>query len=54
MDTRAGASAALFDAVASGLRPVAVTRWTAQLTDPDCERDYRLHRLDEDRRRGDA
>ncbi len=33
------------------LQPVAVTRWTAQLADPQCEQDYRQHRLDEDRRR---
>lgn len=33
------------------LKPVAVTRWTARLADPGCERDYRLHRFPEDRRR---
>ena len=51
MDTRPHASPAFFDAVASDLKPVAVTRWTAQLVDPKCEQEYRLHRLDEDRRR---
>ena len=31
--------------------PVAVTRWTAQLVDAACERDYRLNRFADDRRR---
>jgi diguanylate cyclase (GGDEF)-like protein len=35
----------------AGLEPVAVTRWTAQLADPACEHDYRLHRFPEYRRR---
>ncbi len=32
-------------------KPVAVTRWTAQLVDPQCEHDFRLDRFDEDQRR---
>jgi diguanylate cyclase (GGDEF)-like protein len=31
--------------------PVAVTRWTARLVDPQCEHDYLLHRFAGDRRR---
>jgi diguanylate cyclase (GGDEF)-like protein len=34
------------------MKPVAVTRWTARLVDPQCERDYRLDRFPDDRRRG--
>jgi diguanylate cyclase (GGDEF)-like protein len=34
-----------------GVTPVAVTRWSAQLDDPACEREYRLDRFDADRRR---
>ena len=33
------------------LAPVAVTRWTARLVDPNIEQDYLLHRFEEDRRR---
>jgi diguanylate cyclase (GGDEF)-like protein len=33
------------------LRPVAVTRWTAQLVDPACERAYRRDRFGGDKRR---
>jgi diguanylate cyclase (GGDEF)-like protein len=33
------------------LTPVAVTRWTARLADPQCERDYLQHRFPEDRSR---
>ena len=33
------------------LRPVAVTRWSARLADPQCERDYRIQRFVDDRRR---
>ena len=33
------------------LTPVAVTRWTARLVDPQCERDYLLYRFADDRRR---
>lgn len=52
MDTRTSAIPGIFDAVMpSEIPPIAVTRWTALLTDPQCEQDYRLHRLDEDRRR---
>ncbi|HMJ41250.1 MAG TPA: GGDEF domain-containing protein [Pseudolabrys sp.] len=49
MDTRTSVIPMTFDA--AGVQPVAVTRWTALLADPQCEQDYRLHRLDEDRRR---
>jgi diguanylate cyclase (GGDEF)-like protein len=31
--------------------PIAVTRWTARLVDDDCEQDYRISRLSDDRRR---
>jgi diguanylate cyclase (GGDEF)-like protein len=48
MDPRASVFPAAFTA---DLQPVAVTRWTALLADPQCEQDYRLNRLDEDRRR---
>lgn len=51
MDTRPHASPVFFDAVASDLKPVAVTRWTAQLADPECEQDFRRYRLADDRRR---
>jgi diguanylate cyclase (GGDEF)-like protein len=33
------------------LEPVGVTRWSARLKDPQCERDYRRHRFADDRRR---
>jgi diguanylate cyclase (GGDEF)-like protein len=51
MDPSPSVSAVAFNAVPPDLKPVAVTRWTAQLADPQCEQDYRLQRLDEDRRR---
>ena len=51
MDTRASASPAGFEAAPPELKPVAVTRWSARLADPQCERDYRIHRFAEDRRR---
>ena len=51
MDKRASASPAFFDAGASDLKPVPVTRWTAQLADPECEQDFRRYRLADDRRR---
>jgi diguanylate cyclase (GGDEF)-like protein len=35
----------------AGLTPVGVTRWTAQLADPNFERAFRLSRFPEDRRR---
>ena len=50
MDTRP-ASETTFDTLASDLKPVAVTRWTAQLADPECEKDFRRYRLADDRRR---
>ena len=33
------------------VEPVAVTRWSARLADPQCEHDYRLDRFEADRRR---
>ncbi len=49
MDTR---SSALPTASAAGdLKPVAVTRWSARLADPQYERDYRVQRFADDRRR---
>jgi diguanylate cyclase (GGDEF)-like protein len=51
MDPRTSASPADLHPIASELKPVAVTRWTAQLADPECERDFRQHRLAGDRRR---
>lgn len=51
MDPRASATHAPIDAIAPELKPVAVTRWTARLADPECERDFRQHRLADDRRR---
>ena len=49
--TQTSAFAASVDAPLSALQPVAVTRWSARLADPECERDYRLHRFADDRRR---
>lgn len=37
--------------VAAAPRPVAVTRWSAQLADPQVEQDFRIDRFSEDRRR---
>jgi diguanylate cyclase (GGDEF)-like protein len=51
MDTRASASSASLEPPPPDLQPVAVTRWSARLADPQCERDYRVHRFPEDRRR---
>ena len=51
MDPRASATPASLYSMAPDLKPVAVTRWTAQLADAECERDYRSHRLEDDRRR---
>jgi hypothetical protein len=51
MDTRTGALPAGVEAATQDLMPVAVTRWSARLADPQCERDYRIHRFAEDRRR---
>jgi len=36
---------------AGELKPVAVTRWSVRLADAQCERDYRIHRFADDRRR---
>ncbi len=49
MDTRSSALPAAFGA--GELKPVAVTRWSARLVDPQCERDYRVQRFADDRRR---
>jgi hypothetical protein len=51
IDTHTHQNLAQFDAGTLGPTPVAVTRWSAQLTDPASERDYRLDRFDADRRR---
>lgn len=51
MDTRAGAFPASFDAPPPALQPVAVTRWSARLADPQCERDYLAQRFPDGRRR---
>lgn len=40
-----------FNAALPELKPVAVTRWTARLADPKCERAYLAHRFADDRRR---
>jgi diguanylate cyclase (GGDEF)-like protein len=40
-----------YDLASLALKPVAVTRWTAQLADPACERAYLAHRFADDRRR---
>lgn len=50
-NTRTSALPAGSEAAPSDLKPVAVTRWRAQLADQQCERDYRLHRFGDDRRR---
>jgi diguanylate cyclase (GGDEF)-like protein len=42
---------ARLEAAPPELQPVSVTRWTAQLADPDSERAYRRHRFPDDRRR---
>jgi diguanylate cyclase (GGDEF)-like protein len=36
---------------ASETKPIAVTRWSGRLADAQCERDYRIHRFADDRRR---
>ena len=40
-----------FDAAPPEFKPVAVTRWSARLADPQCERAYRVHHFADDRRR---
>jgi hypothetical protein len=42
---------ASFDGAPLEFKPVAVTRWSARLADPQCERDCRIHRFADDRRR---
>jgi diguanylate cyclase (GGDEF)-like protein len=51
MHTPPAVLTASFDAAPPELKPVAVTRWSARLADPQCERDYRVHRFTGDRRR---
>src|SRR5690242_17117624 len=51
MDASKNLSTAAIGVDMPGLKPVAVTRWSARLADPQCERDYRQHRFAEDRRR---
>jgi diguanylate cyclase (GGDEF)-like protein len=51
MDMRTSALPAGLSDATPDLKPVAVTRWSARLADPQCERDYRLHRFADDRRR---
>lgn len=52
MDTRTNDFSAYRYAPQPGLAPVAVTRWTARLVDPQCEHDYRIGRFADDRFRG--
>jgi diguanylate cyclase (GGDEF)-like protein len=52
MDTRTRAYDGFRQPSRADILPVAVTRWTAQLADPQCERDYRLDRFPEERWRG--
>ena len=51
MDMRTSALPAGLSDATPDLKPVAVTRWSARLADPQCERDYRVHRFADDRRR---
>ena len=51
MDRRTSVLPASFDAAPPDLKPVAVTPWSAQLADAQCERDYRIHHFTDDRRR---
>lgn len=51
MDTRTNAYSAYRQTMDPDLKPVAVTRWTARLVDPQIEHDYRVDRFVEDRRR---
>ncbi len=51
MTTQPSTSLAGIDVALPDLRPVAVTRWTAQLVDPQCEQAYRQERFADDRRR---
>jgi diguanylate cyclase (GGDEF)-like protein len=44
-------SPAEYDPASPGLKPVDVTRWTARLADPACERAYLDYRFADDRRR---
>ena len=50
MDTRTSTAFAVPAFVARpDVKPVAVTRWTARLADPQCERDFRVERFASDR-----
>jgi diguanylate cyclase (GGDEF)-like protein len=49
MDTQSGVFSMAFGAPAA--EPVAVTRWTAQLSDSQAEHDYRIQRFADERRR---
>jgi diguanylate cyclase (GGDEF)-like protein len=51
MDPRTSVSPSGIEAALRDLKPVAVTRWSARLVDPQCERDYRVQRFADDRRR---
>src|SRR5690242_21072836 len=51
MITHSGALPASFDESQLELKPVAVTRWTARLTDPDVEQSFLESRFRDDRRR---
>ncbi|HEY6833007.1 MAG TPA: diguanylate cyclase [Pseudolabrys sp.] len=52
MDTRTSAYDGYRHARWPDTKPVAVTRWTARLADPQCESNYRIDRFPDDRRRG--
>ena len=51
MDPQTSVSPSGIEAALRDLKPVAVTRWSARLADPQCERDYRIQRFADDRRR---
>jgi diguanylate cyclase (GGDEF)-like protein len=52
MDTRTSVYDAYRHARLPDMAPVAVTRWTARLVDPQSEHDYRIDRFSEERWRG--
>ncbi|MCK9915829.1 GGDEF domain-containing protein [Microbacteriaceae bacterium K1510] len=51
MDTRTDNYQGYRYAAVAALSPVAVTRWTVQLVDPQVEREFRIDRFPDDRRR---
>ena len=51
MDPQTSVSPSGIEAALRDLKPVAVTRWSARLADAQCERDYRMQRFADDRRR---